>query len=120
VIKTKHKHRVIRPFWHSISICRLFEYSQRPLWSNLLLGETSSVQSNIFNVGNQDGVCYLWNETDGKRGEDEIASCVYDYVMTQLNIKQVRMMSDGCGGQQKNMIFALMCMALCQDHPNFE
>jgi hypothetical protein len=74
----------------------------------------------FFNLGDQDGVCYLWNETDGKRGAVEIASCVCDYVMTQLNIKLVRMMSDGCGGQQKNTIFASICMALCQDHPNLE
>jgi hypothetical protein len=37
-----------------------------------------------------------------------------------MNIKQVRMMPHGCGGQQKNTIFASMCMALCQDHPNLE
>jgi hypothetical protein len=74
----------------------------------------------FFNLGNQDGVCYLWNETDGKRAGIEMASCIYDYVMTQLNIKQVRMVSDGCGGQQKNMIFASLCMALCQDNPNSE
>jgi hypothetical protein len=30
-------------------------------------------------LGNQDGVCYVWNETTGKRGAVEIASCVYDY-----------------------------------------
>jgi hypothetical protein len=66
----------------------------------------------FFNLGNQDGVCYFWNETYGKRAGIEMASCIYDYVMTQLNIKQVRMVSDGCGGQQRNMIFASECMAL--------
>jgi predicted nucleotide-binding protein (sugar kinase/HSP70/actin superfamily) len=30
------------------------------------------------------------------------------------------MMTDGCGGQQKNTVFAAMCMALYQDHPNLE
>ncbi|KAJ8871297.1 hypothetical protein PR048_027605 [Dryococelus australis] len=47
------------------------------------------------------GVCYSWNEFEGKRGAVEIETCVYDYVMSQQNIETFRM-SDGCGGQQKN------------------
>lgn len=40
--------------------------------------------------------------------------------MSHPNIKQVRMMSDGCGGQQKNVIFASMCILLCENHPELE
>ncbi|KAJ8879075.1 hypothetical protein PR048_019681 [Dryococelus australis] len=56
----------------------------------------------VYSLANQDGVCYLWNELEGKRGAVEIVTCVCDYVMNQQNIEEVRMMSDGCGGQQKN------------------
>ncbi|XP_050315051.1 uncharacterized protein LOC126749406 isoform X2 [Anthonomus grandis grandis] len=49
---------------------------------------------NIYNLANQDVRCYVWDETQA-----------------------VRMMSDSCGGQQKNSIFAAMCLQLCANHP---
>ncbi|KAJ8866869.1 hypothetical protein PR048_032731 [Dryococelus australis] len=58
-----------------------------------------------------------WNELEGKRGAVEIATCMYDYMMSQQNIEEVRIISDGCGGQQKNVIFVSMCVTLCQTHP---
>jgi hypothetical protein len=69
----------------------------------------------IYNTGSDDH-CYLWDETQGKRGSIETATCVYNYVMSQTNIISVRMMSDGCGGQQKNKTFVSICMALCKNH----
>ncbi|KAJ8883104.1 hypothetical protein PR048_014943 [Dryococelus australis] len=74
----------------------------------------------VYNMANQDGVCYLWNEPEGKRGPVEIATCIYDYVMSKQNIKEVLMMSDGCDGQQNNVIFVSMCMTLCQTHPGLK
>ncbi|KAF6212705.1 hypothetical protein GE061_013231 [Apolygus lucorum] len=74
----------------------------------------------IYNLGNGDGHCYLWDETQGRRGAVEIASCVYSYVMSMDNVKEVRMMSDGCGGQQKNHLFMSMCMLLCRTHPTLQ
>ncbi|CAG9823943.1 unnamed protein product [Phaedon cochleariae] len=72
----------------------------------------------IYNLGNQNVMCYLWDETKGKRGANEIASCVYDFIMSHSEIEEVRMMSDGCGGQQKNSIFATMCIQLLAEHPS--
>ncbi|XP_050308273.1 uncharacterized protein LOC126744763 [Anthonomus grandis grandis] len=53
----------------------------------------------MYNLANQKVNCYLWDETQGKRGANEIASCVYDFIMSHTKITTVRMMSDGCGGQ---------------------
>lgn len=72
----------------------------------------------VYNLGNQDGVCYLWDETQGKRGSNEIASCIYNYVLSHPETKEVTMMSDGCGGQQKNSNFSAMCLRLISVHPN--
>ncbi|CAG9773225.1 unnamed protein product [Ceutorhynchus assimilis] len=74
----------------------------------------------IYNIGNQDGICYLWDETQGKRGSNEIASCIYEYVLSNTEIKKGRMMSDGCGSQQKNSNFAAMCMYLISVHPSLK
>ncbi|CAG9826571.1 unnamed protein product [Diabrotica balteata] len=71
-------------------------------------------------TSNQDVMCYLWDETKGKRGSNEISSCVLDFVMSHSQIEAVRMMSDGCGGQQKNAIFATMCIQLLAKHPSLK
>lgn len=70
----------------------------------------------VYNLANQDVLCYLWEETQGKRGSIEISSCIHDYILAHQNIKEVRMMSDGCGGQQKNSIFAAMCLQIISSH----
>lgn len=71
----------------------------------------------IYNLGNQDVLCCLWDETQGKRGGNEISSCIYNFISSQTAITSVRMMSDSCGGQQKNSVFASMCLNLVQTHP---
>ncbi|XP_050295978.1 uncharacterized protein LOC126735906 isoform X2 [Anthonomus grandis grandis] len=70
----------------------------------------------MYNLANQKVNCYLWDETQGKRGANEIASCVYDFIMSHTEITTVRMMSDECGGQQKSSIFASLCMHLLRNH----
>lgn len=74
----------------------------------------------IYNLGSKEAICYLWSESNGNRGANEIASCIYDYVMSKSGVKEVRMMSDSCGGQQKNFIFSTMCLELVKRHPTLE
>lgn len=55
----------------------------------------------------KDVVCYFWDETEGKRGAVEIASCILDYIQSQIDLnpnKEIDLIfySDNCGGQQKN------------------
>ncbi|KAG8173504.1 hypothetical protein JTE90_027253 [Oedothorax gibbosus] len=71
----------------------------------------------VYNLANKEGKCFLWDETQGRRGAIEIASCLYNYIMSYTNKKSVYMMSDSCGGQSKNSIFAAMCLHLVQIHP---
>lgn len=58
----------------------------------------------IYILGSKEAIRYLWSESNGNRGANEIASCIYDYVMSKSGIKEVRMMSDSCVGQQKIII----------------
>lgn len=62
----------------------------------------------VYNIGNQDSICHLWDKTQGKRGPNEIASCIYESVLSNAEVKKVRMISDGCGGQQKNLNFGAL------------
>lgn len=74
----------------------------------------------MYNLSNKKVKCYLWDETQSKRGANDIAFCVYDFIMSHSEIKSVRMMSDGCGGQQKNSKFASMCMQLLINHQSLK
>jgi len=47
--------------------------------------------------------CYLWSEVNGKRGSNEIGSCLYNYLKHLPNdISEISMFSDTCGGQNRN------------------
>ena len=47
--------------------------------------------------------CYLWSEVNGKRGSNEIGSCLFNYLKRLPNhISEISMFSDTCGGQNRN------------------
>lgn len=49
---------------------------------------------------------YQWDETEQNKGSNEISSAVYHFLFSFLHIpetvKEIRFVSDGCGGQNKN------------------
>lgn len=71
----------------------------------------------FYKFGDQDVDCFTWDETEGKRGSIEIATCVYKYISGKQGITHVRMMSDNCGGQQKNFNFSCMLLYLVTNNP---
>lgn len=55
----------------------------------------------------RNGFCYIWGETQGKRGGDEIATILQKYIADVDNRKSVKILilySDSCPGQNKNRI----------------
>lgn len=56
---------------------------------------------------------YQWNETEFLKGSNEIASIVYNCLCMQSfssRVITVRLISDGCGGQNKNTIMmGMLC-----------
>jgi len=67
-----------------------------------------------FNLLSHEGHCFMWAENTAGRGSIEIASCIFKHIGTQLSlnpdITSIKMMSDSCGGQNRNNYFATMCM----------
>ena len=65
----------------------------------------------VYNYGSTEVFCYLWAEYVSSRGSNEVASCVIDYtgIVTQRQVKTVTLLSNSCGGQNRNptMAFAL-------------
>lgn len=55
----------------------------------------------FYELGNGNGTCYLWDETQGKRGSCEVGTCVYLYVTSGASdtsvIEEVTLYSDTCG-----------------------
>ena len=58
-----------------------------------------------------EGHCLTWPEIEGKRGSNEISSCLYSW-LKQLpqEIEEVSLFSDTCGGQNRNQQMVAMMM----------
>jgi len=68
----------------------------------------------IFDGHNKDGYCFVWDESNGKKGSSEIATCLLKYI-TQLpeTVSHVSTFSDPCGGPNRNKnIMAAMLYAV--------
>lgn len=61
--------------------------------------------------------CYTWNETKRSKGSNEIASAVYHRLSNvDLNeITKIKLVADGCGGQNKNTNIICMLMKWLSD-----
>lgn len=76
----------------------------------------------IYNLGNRNCFCYLWNEIISKRGSNEISTCVANYLhqLDNQGIEEVRLFADGCGGQNKNTIVLAMLLHTITNAKNIQ
>ncbi|KAF2905462.1 hypothetical protein ILUMI_00718 [Ignelater luminosus] len=62
-------------------------------------------------IATNDGFCYFWTETDGKRGSDEIGTALFTYLKQLPNtVRHVSLYSDSCGSQNRNRFVACVLM----------
>ena len=73
----------------------------------------------VYSLKNNEATCYVWAEDEGKRGSNEIASCLYDFntKCARNGITDVVYYSDSCGGQNKNMAISAMCLKTVNTTP---
>ncbi|MBP1527197.1 MAG: hypothetical protein H9Q66_04675 [Spiroplasma ixodetis] len=65
----------------------------------------SSYNLSVYDFKYRNGFCYMWTENDGQRGSNEVASCVYKFILHNVNennINEFCFFSDNCGGQNLN------------------
>jgi len=61
--------------------------------------------------GLKEGYCFMWLETDGKRGSNEVGSISYRYLSTlPPSVTEVRLFSDSCSGQNRNQYVAAVLL----------
>ena len=61
----------------------------------------------IYSLADKEGKCYIWDETEGKRGANEIATCIFFYLCSLPEIvEDVIIYSDCCSGQNRNQYLA--------------
>lgn len=52
---------------------------------------------------------YVWDESLGSRGPQEIGSCILHYKKNFVTSTKLVMYSDQCGGQNRNIKMATLC-----------
>lgn len=84
-------------------------YYRRTLWTYDLC---------IYNETKDTGYFYVWSENIASRGADEIASCLVHYIKKYLpkETKRLKMYTDACGGQNRNIKLTLLVKKILLTH----
>ena len=65
----------------------------------------------VYDVKAQKPTLYLWDETQGGRGADDIASCIHRWIRDNANgRKKLKIFADNCAAQNKNRTIVLMAL----------
>lgn len=62
------------------------------------------------------GKCYFWNETGGKRGANDVSSCMQVFVRVEVEERKTtdfRFWAEHCLGHNENKYVFTMCIFLC-------
>jgi len=73
----------------------------------------------IYESSSKSGYCFVWDETEGHHGANEISSCLLNYLNGLPDeVKHVASFSDTCGGQNRNKFVAAAMMYAVQSTAN--
>ncbi|KAL4706187.1 hypothetical protein ACJJTC_015055 [Scirpophaga incertulas] len=72
----------------------------------------------VYNLAAKAATCYMWHEAEGKRGSNEVSSCLSDFISKGVDAGAVefRFWSDNCAGQNRNRIVFAAYMLLSQKY----
>ncbi|KAK7106444.1 hypothetical protein V1264_017700 [Littorina saxatilis] len=75
----------------------------------------------IYNLASKEGQCFVWDETHGRKGSCEIATCLFHHLKClPPQVKHVILYSDTCTGQNRNQYVAAALLQAVQQLPNLE
>ncbi|CAH0690024.1 unnamed protein product [Spodoptera exigua] len=66
----------------------------------------------VFDTGIKEASCYLWPQNVGKRGANEVGSCLLDFIEKKVarGAIDIRFWSDNCNGQNRNRVIYSLYM----------
>lgn len=99
-----------------------FDYMQNlqlpliPVQESFYLRQLTVNVFGINSVGKQQAKFYVYHEGIAKKGPNEVASFVLDFIKQEIpaNTKHLHIFSDSCGGQNRNHTITRFLMALVQ------
>lgn len=58
----------------------------------------------IYDIGKKEGYCFMWDESNGKRGSNEISTFILKFmkIKKENGIKEFSFYYDNCAGQNRN------------------
>ena len=69
----------------------------------------------IYETDSKNGLCYLWDESEGKRSANEIGSIMLHYIKSLPDhITKITSFSDTCAGQNRNQYISAAMLAAVQ------
>lgn len=76
----------------------------------------------VYESRTQNGYCYTWGESDGKRGSCEIATCLLRYLkeVDSKGVKTLLLYCDNCAGQNKNKVILSMIKHFLKQSKNLQ
>lgn len=77
----------------------------------------------FYENGTRKVFCYYWDESDGKRGANEISSILHRYILSvdeRGNVKNLLLYCDCCPGQNRNRVVLAMIHSTLQQCKNLE
>ena len=76
----------------------------------------------IYNQASGDGYCFIWDETKGQRGANEIGSLIFMYLQNCLGdtVRHVVITSDSTVSQNRNRFVTSILLLAVQILPNID
>lgn len=74
----------------------------------------------LYSLADRQVVCHVWDETNGKRGSCEIATCLMKntFSVSKSSVKEIVYYSDTCGGQNRNQFVTASLLYTLFQCPN--
>jgi hypothetical protein len=78
----------------------------------------------IYSLGDSKVVCHMWDETQGRRGSCEIATCLMTNIKSLCasnpGMQEITYFSDTCGGQNRNQFVAASMLYSLTKNPSLK
>lgn len=76
----------------------------------------------FYSLGDGHGFCHMWDETQGRRGANEIATCLFKHTTSvsrsSEQIREITYYSDTCPGQNRNQFVASSHLYSLEKNPS--